>query len=89
MGSEYVGYLKLQQDVSEWTQAALNAPGIQMVPMLSEITLEETRLPGEFLGDHVDRMIVATARHGKMHLLSRDEKILNYSQQGHLNTLNF
>jgi PIN domain nuclease of toxin-antitoxin system len=79
--------IQLQQDVLQWVQTALKAPGTQLIPLLPEIAIESTRLPGEFHGDPADRMIVATARHAGITLLTRDEKIVTYAQQGYLNVI--
>lgn len=78
------GRIQLQQDVWQWTQAALKAPGLQLIPLLPEIAIESSRLPGSFHGDPADRILVATARHAGYTLLTRDEKILQYAEEGHL-----
>jgi PIN domain nuclease of toxin-antitoxin system len=79
--------IQLQQDVLQWTQTALKAPGTQLIPLLPEIAIESTRLPGEFHGDPADRIIVATARHAGLTCLTRDGKIGAYAQQGYLNII--
>jgi len=46
--------------------------------------IESTMLPGVLHADPADRLIIATARIKKYSLVTRDEKIQKYSQQGHL-----
>ena len=71
----------------EWTQRALRAPGLSLVPMTPEIAIESSRLPGDFHGDPVDRIIVATARSLGAVLVTQDSSILAYSKKHSLKTL--
>ena len=59
-------------------ETALIYPGIRLLELTSEITIESTRLPGEFHRDPADQIIVATARIHACSLLTVDDKILNY-----------
>ncbi len=43
-----------------------------MVSITPEIAIESSRLPGDFHGDHADRIIVATARKLEATLISHD-----------------
>jgi len=70
----------LTQPVNDWIKDALNAPGIQLIPLLPEISVESCRLPGNFHGDPADRIIVATARIKKLSIITKDKKILTYSK---------
>ena len=66
------GRLALGQDVGAWIAAALKLPGLSLVPLLPEITVDSARLPGEVHGDPADRMIIATARHLGVPLATAD-----------------
>ena len=59
-------------------ETALIYPGIRLLELTPEITIESTRLPGEFHRDPADQIIVATARIHACSLLTVDDKILNY-----------
>lgn len=79
--------LTLNRDVGEWLASALALPGIKLEPLSMEISVASTRLPGEINGDPADRMIVATARHLGVPLVTADKDLLNYSAQGHLKSI--
>ncbi len=76
--------LTLGMPIKNWVQEAIQKPGIEMTPLSWEISIESTMLPGVLHADPADRIIIATARIKKYSLVTRDEKIQKYSQQGHL-----
>lgn len=81
------GRLILEQDVGEWMDAALALPGIRLVPLLPNISVASTRLPGSLHADPADRIIVATARHLAASLLTADGLLLNYGEAGYMKVL--
>lgn len=81
------GRLTLNRDVGEWLEAALALPGIKLEPLHPSISIASTRLPGVINNDPADRIIVATARHLGVPLMTADEDLLNYGKQGHLLTV--
>jgi len=72
---------------SLWVQNAITAPGLNTVDLFPEISIDSTHLPGTFHGDPADRIIVATARYLRCPLLTADSKILEYSKDGYLTTI--
>ena len=68
----------------EWVQRALEAPGLALVPLTTEVAIASSRLPGAFHGDPIDRILVATARDLGMALVTQDSRILAYSKEHHL-----
>ena len=64
------GRLKLDMSVEEWFEQALGYPGIRLFELTPEISIESTRLPGEFHKDPADQIIVATARIMKCKLVT-------------------
>jgi PIN domain nuclease of toxin-antitoxin system len=80
--------LALSKDVLDWIDEALTQPGIALVPLVPEIAVASTRLPGSPHGDPADRLIIATARHFGVPLLTADRKILGYMREGHLQAVN-
>jgi len=70
--------LKLDRAAGTWITEALQRPGVHLLPLTPEITVEACQLPGEFHHDPADEMIVATARILKIPLLTADAKILGY-----------
>jgi len=73
------GRLALPCPVLEWVQQALSYPGIRLVELSPQISVESTQLPQPFHRDPADQMIVATARVLDAPLLTADAKILAYS----------
>ncbi|HEX7971914.1 MAG TPA: type II toxin-antitoxin system VapC family toxin [Thiobacillus sp.] len=79
--------IRLSMPVDEWVRQASLTPGMQMLGIIPEIALESTRLPDAPHGDPVDRLLMASARVHNLTLVTADEKILDYSAQGHLKAL--
>ncbi len=78
------GRLTLKEPILQWIQESLSAPYIQLATLSPEIAVESCQLPGEFHGDPADRMIVATSRVLNTPLLTMDDRILSYANNGHL-----
>ena len=70
--------------VEEWVDAALALPGFRLEPLSPGVALACHMLPGDFHKDPADRMIVATARHHGIELVTADEAILAYAEAGHV-----
>ncbi len=72
------GRISLTKSIDDWMQDALNSPGVYLIPLTPQISIESTRLRGDFHGDPADRIIVATANDRNLKLVTRDEKIRAY-----------
>jgi len=83
MGVE-LGRLKLGRSVEEWIARAFASAGLRLVPLEPVIAIEAARLPRAFMNDPADQIIVATARHLGVPLVTADHKILDYGQAGHV-----
>lgn len=77
----------LSKSIHHWVKDSFNQPGVNLSVMSPEIAIESSFLPGEFHGDPADRIIVATARIDNLILLTRDQKIINYSKHSYLDCL--
>jgi len=75
--------LHLHMDCLEWVRRALETPGLSLVPLTPEITVESTRLPGNIHADPADRILVATARNLGARLMTRDQALLDYGRKRH------
>ena len=84
---ESKGRLQLYAPCDQWVREALAMPGLSLAPLTPEIAVASTRLPEPFHGDPCDRIIVTTARSLGARLVTRDEKILEYSRKRHVPTL--
>jgi PIN domain nuclease of toxin-antitoxin system len=74
--------IHLSRSLESWVEE--NTQGISIVDMPAKVSIEATRLPGEFHKDPADRIIVATARHKGYVLVTGDVLILKYAQDGHV-----
>ncbi len=84
---EAKGRIRLHCPCDQWVKEALQMPGLSLAPFTPEIAVDSSRLPGKFHGDPADRMIVATARRMRARLVTRDERLLDYASQQHLDVL--
>ena len=83
---ESKGQITLGMSAKEWLVEALKLPNLLVLPLELPIILDAHRLPGDFHADPADRLIVATARHHRLALITEDRKILDYARQGYLRT---
>jgi PIN domain nuclease of toxin-antitoxin system len=74
------GRLDVGRPIEEWLAAGLAYPGVQLIDLSPEISIDSNYLPGEFHKDPADRIIVATARVCGCELLTADQKILDYPE---------
>jgi PIN domain nuclease of toxin-antitoxin system len=78
------GRLGLSMDVQVWIDLGLQRPKVILLPLIPEIAVLATRLPGNFHGDPADRLIVASCLVHKAALVSKDKKI---QQWGYLDVI--
>lgn len=76
------GRLSLGRETGAWIEAALALSGVRLAPLVPAIALDAVRLPGALHPDPADRMIIATARHFGLPLLTADRAILDYGKAG-------
>ena len=81
------GRLQLSVAPAVWFAEFMAKPGIQLAPLLPQIGIEASFLPGVPPRDPADRLIVATARHFDAALVTRDRIILDYAGAGHLTAI--
>jgi len=70
-----------------WFEVLLSQPGIELAEMSVEILIDSCFLPGQFQGDPADRIIIATARHFDLTVVTRDRAMLEYAGKGHVRTV--
>jgi PIN domain nuclease of toxin-antitoxin system len=70
--------LTLELSVLDWINLALAYPGIKLLNLTPAIVVDAHQLPGSFHRDPIDRLLVATARFGRLDLMTLDTKILDY-----------
>lgn len=81
------GRLRLAMEAAAWMETVLGAQGIDLLPIEPAIALDSVRLPGGFHAGPAGRLIVATARHWGVPLLTADQTILAYAADGHVQAI--
>lgn len=81
------GRVALPMNIRGWIEQAFAKPGISLAPLTPEIAIESAQLPGDLHGDPADRIIVATARVVGATLLTKDSRLVAYSQHKHVKVL--
>ncbi|WP_337185728.1 type II toxin-antitoxin system VapC family toxin [Phenylobacterium sp.] len=71
-------------DPQAWFSAFMARPGVRLAALTPEIAIDVSYLPGDFHNDPADRMVVATARRLGATVVTRDQRILEYAQAGHV-----
>ena len=84
---EAKGHIVFSTEITAWVNDAVSAPGLSVVQLFTEISIDSTRLPGQFHGDPADRLIVATSRFLKCPLITVDKLILTYAAGGFLEAI--
>jgi PIN domain nuclease of toxin-antitoxin system len=74
--------LEFWPDPKTWFARLMGMPGIRQAPITAAIAIDASCLPGDFHADPTDRLIVATARHLGMPIVTGDRKILAYAKAG-------
>ncbi len=74
--------LRFLPDPKAWFSKVMAAPGIRKAAMTPDIAVDASYLPGDLHGDSADRLLIATARHLRIPLVTRDTKIIEYAKQG-------
>ena len=74
-------------DPKSWFEDALRRPGSRLLALGPEIAIDAWQLPEPFHRDPADRLLVASARHHDLALVTRDRRILAYAEAGHLRAM--
>mgnify|MGYP001481512088 FL=1 len=72
------GRLALSMSVDDWLDVVAEIESVRFMPLDVAVSVQATRLPGDFHKDPADRMIVSLARHLNAPLVTADEKIRAY-----------
>jgi PIN domain nuclease of toxin-antitoxin system len=70
--------LVLDRPYRQWLDAALSPAGLYVAELTTDILLESCELPLPFHGDPADQMIVATVRHYRGRLVTKDAALRRY-----------
>jgi PIN domain nuclease of toxin-antitoxin system len=76
--------LLCQPDPKAWFARFLTGPGIRHTPITPGIAIDSSHLPGDFHADPADWLIIATARHLGMPIVTSDHTIIAYANAAHV-----
>lgn len=79
--------VRFMPDPKVWFARVMAGPGIRPAPFTAEVALDSSSLPGTPHGDPADRLIIATARHLGMPIVTRDARIEAYARDGHVQVI--
>jgi PIN domain nuclease of toxin-antitoxin system len=68
----------------EWLRDFLARPGVRVLALKPDVALGASHLPGDLHRDPADRLLIASARSLDVPIVTRDERILAYAGQGHV-----
>src|SRR3984893_15834673 len=71
-------------DPKTWFARVLGAPAVRQAAFTPEIAIDSAPLPLPRPGDPADRLLIATARHSGMRIVTRDRQIAAYGGARHL-----
>jgi len=72
------GHLVLDRPVQDWLRQASSIKGLYLTELSPAILIDSCNLPQPFHGDPADQMIVASARHTRSVIVTRDQKLRDY-----------
>ena len=78
------GKVQLTLSPEVWFETLIALPGVRLTDVTPKVFLASTALAGSPPADPADRIIAATARIEGYVVVTRDRKLLDYAQQGHM-----
>jgi PIN domain nuclease of toxin-antitoxin system len=74
-------------DPKTWFARVLGAPTVRHAAFTPDIAIDSAHLPLPLHGDPADRLLIATARHLGMPIVTRDRQIAAYAAAGHVQVI--
>jgi PIN domain nuclease of toxin-antitoxin system len=81
------GSMQFEPDPKTWFARFASGPGIRLADLTPNIAIDASWLPGDLHGGPGDRLIIATARHLRIPIVTRDSKIIAYAAAGHVEVI--
>jgi PIN domain nuclease of toxin-antitoxin system len=77
---QVAGRLDLATSAERWIRESIDASGLRVLDLNAAIAIDAGSIPAAALADPCDRFLVATARHSRFPLITRDARILDYAR---------
>ena len=74
-------------DQATWFARFTAGPAIKTAAFTADIAIAASWLPEPLHGDPADRLLIATARHLAMPIVTRDARIMAYAAAGHVGAI--
>ena len=74
-------------DPATWFARFMAGPAIKAAAFTADIAIAASLLPEPLHADPADRLLIATARHMAMPIVTRDAKIIAYAAVGHVSVI--
>ena len=74
-------------DPATWFARFMAGPAIRAAAFTADIAIAASGLPDPLHGDPADRLLIATARHMAIPIVTRDAKIIAYAAAGHVSAM--
>ena len=81
------GRISLLVSPQRWFERLMQAPTLRLADMSPNILISSSFLPGAPPRDPADRILAATAREYGYVLVTRDQQLLDYADQGHVQAI--
>jgi PIN domain nuclease of toxin-antitoxin system len=81
------GTLLFRPSPQRWFADLLALPGMRLTPLSATAAIAASYLPGQLHSDPGDRLLIATARELDVPIVTRDQRILAYAAQGHVQAI--
>ncbi len=74
-------------DPATWFARVMAGPAIRLAAFIPDVAIAASHLPEPLHADPADRLLIATARHTAMPIVTRDAKIIAYAASGHVSVI--
>ena len=78
------GRLSLNQTVDGWIRESMARGRLRVMDISTAVAIDAGAMPSLALPDPIDRLLVASARHADLPLVTRDRAILEYAKRTQL-----
>jgi PIN domain nuclease of toxin-antitoxin system len=79
--------VQFMPDPKTWFARVMAGPGIREASFTPGIAIDGSFLPRDLHGDPADRVIVTSARHLGVPIVTRDRRIIAYGRVGHVQVI--